>query len=657
MRSRNGLNERPAPLLRPTGRRSTNSRPSTEGVWSTAPAGCPALGCCVPSAFPLLPLLLGCSMAARQIGLKRTCWAGLPAVDLRALPLLTGEGVGLGLSAPARRQAPMMSVRPSPLLLASLLPWLAGVLPLPHLLPLPRRAGALLRLLTWFPFLLPRLRRLLILLNLTPTRTMMSVWATLASKPAMAPLPSVPGPQFPLTWPPGPNTSRHASVVASGDCAYTSIAHALVEHAGKTTSKKDLAPGGRLQAQLRLLASKELAKHPERYYLLENSDLAAATARAGVFADSVSLSALAAASNLELRVWARSEDSQRWDLYVIGPSGRPPKSPQVIWLKLQSVHYQLLQPCAALPPAVAQAWLDGACWKAEMLKGGGPDGLDPDALELLGLSPPGMTPLRWMLTLAACLVSGPVCRLRPAPPACLPRRRRADASMANPRPRLRMWTPTHALLPSTPRLRTLFALAAGSRPCLGSPAAVRPALIGVSARVGPRPGHRPIGATAKPLPMPTPRVSSCVNWRPSVAPPGQMSFVRNTPAWPARSANSTYDVPVYVTTAKYPYFAYTCRVCGKVQKPALLKRQLCRANDGVDRASFMRASVGGKKFARLRRWEAGYFRDRWQQRRAAGPARAAAKSSPAPRRRRAAAATARARGPAKRRKLLGGAAE
>ena len=156
-------------------------------------SGCPALGCCVPSAFPLLPLLLGCSMAARLIGLKRTCWAGLPAVDLRALPLLTGEGVGLGLSAPARRQAPMMSVRPSPLLLASLLPWLAGVLPLPHLLPLPRRAGALLRLLTWFPFLLPRLRRLLILLNLTPTRTMMSVWATLASKPAMAPLPSVPG--------------------------------------------------------------------------------------------------------------------------------------------------------------------------------------------------------------------------------------------------------------------------------------------------------------------------------------------------------------------------------------------------------------------------------------------------------------------------------
>ena len=54
-----------------------------------------------------------------------------------------------------------------------------------------------------------------------------------------------------------------------GDCAYLAIAQAMTQAAGKSSSTKkgDFKAGGRLQAQLRLLASKELEKKPKLYMI------------------------------------------------------------------------------------------------------------------------------------------------------------------------------------------------------------------------------------------------------------------------------------------------------------------------------------------------------------------------------------------------------
>ena len=59
--------------------------------------------------------------------------------------------------------------------------------------------------------------------------------------------------------------ARAGVLNGSGDCAYVSVATALHEaNPGKgksTTTSADLQPRGRAQAQLRLLAAKEVEKH------------------------------------------------------------------------------------------------------------------------------------------------------------------------------------------------------------------------------------------------------------------------------------------------------------------------------------------------------------------------------------------------------------
>ena len=178
-----------------------------------------------------------------------------------------------------------------------------------------------------------------------------------------------------------------------GDCAYLAIARSLAEANAKTRSldQKDLAAGGRLQAQLRILASKELAKHRETYLLDPQSTVPQQTAEAGVWADSVSLSALATACNLELRIWSWSSSMSRWDLYVVS-SLRPSKQAhQVVWLYLKDQHYQLLRPTSKFVPQTALDWLKQACYKPRSLAGAG-ETLDPEALRILGLcdSPSGV---------------------------------------------------------------------------------------------------------------------------------------------------------------------------------------------------------------------------------------------------------------------------
>jgi hypothetical protein len=99
-----------------------------------------------------------------------------------------------------------------------------------------------------------------------------------------------------------------------GDCAYCSIATALHEanpNAGKNAlAPEDLVPRRRAQAQLRLLAAKELEKFSTHYPATTTAHMKT-TRTAGNDVDSLSIHALAQASNLELRVWAYDANLQR----------------------------------------------------------------------------------------------------------------------------------------------------------------------------------------------------------------------------------------------------------------------------------------------------------------------------------------------------------
>ena len=181
-----------------------------------------------------------------------------------------------------------------------------------------------------------------------------------------------------------------------GDCAYLAIAMALAD-ANKAKSKtqavpKDFEPGGRLQAQLRLLASKELANNPSRYFAPGDdraSTVPSQTASAGVWADSVSLSALCQASQVELRIWGFSAKENRWALYILSPyKASKPKNTPVIWLHLKDQHYQWLKPKDSLNPNLVDSWVRHACYKPASLQGAGKSHFDPDALDILGLSVP-----------------------------------------------------------------------------------------------------------------------------------------------------------------------------------------------------------------------------------------------------------------------------
>ena len=72
------------------------------------------------------------------------------------------------------------------------------------------------------------------------------------------------------------------------------------------TVANDSGPSGHLQAQLGLFASRELGKTSSRYFAPgdgRSSSVPDDIATAGTWADSVSLSALCQASQIELRIW------------------------------------------------------------------------------------------------------------------------------------------------------------------------------------------------------------------------------------------------------------------------------------------------------------------------------------------------------------------
>eukprot|EP00435_Cladocopium_sp_Y103_P046280 s351_g13.t1 len=114
----------------------------------------------------------------------------------------------------------------------------------------------------------------------------------------------------------------HLTVVPNegeGDCGYIAVAQAMAHSTGKSNRAKvgDFEPRGRLQAQLRVLASQEL-KNRYSYYIKESeSPMPDDTLFAGTWADSVSLLALANASNLDLRIWCWEPTLQRWNFYQL----------------------------------------------------------------------------------------------------------------------------------------------------------------------------------------------------------------------------------------------------------------------------------------------------------------------------------------------------
>ena len=153
----------------------------------------------------------------------------------------------------------------------------------------------------------------------------------------------------------------------------------MTQAAGKSSSTKkdDFKAGGRLQAQLRLLASKELEKKPKLYMIDGDlSSIATDTKRAGFFAESHSLYALANASHLDLRIWAWDNTLKRWDFYVIcSDAPSPKKTPTILYLRLQAEHYEWLRPSKEVPQVLCKGWIETAKANTKLNGGGNEDGL------------------------------------------------------------------------------------------------------------------------------------------------------------------------------------------------------------------------------------------------------------------------------------------
>ena len=124
------------------------------------------------------------------------------------------------------------------------------------------------------------------------------------------------------------------------------------------------------KSQLRVIASQELKKRRAFYIKESDSTLPEDTALAGTWAEATSLYALANASHLDLRIWAWDNLLSQWRFYNISPDIPNKKTPpQIIYLKLQSLHYEFLKPRESIPAEVEAQWLDSAILKPATLKG------------------------------------------------------------------------------------------------------------------------------------------------------------------------------------------------------------------------------------------------------------------------------------------------
>ena len=180
----------------------------------------------------------------------------------------------------------------------------------------------------------------------------------------------------------------------SGDCGFTCVGRAMYVHrqsqpdckGHRTCNDEDFLPRGPVQAELRLLAARELAKNFRQYLFLTAADAAAyakKVSQAGYYADSRSMCALAQAAQIDLRIWAYSDDFQRWTLYTFSPWKLKRKEPTMtLWLRLKDEHYLWLKPVAPIDAECERAVLLTASKHLGPLSGAGRHRL----LEAIGIS-------------------------------------------------------------------------------------------------------------------------------------------------------------------------------------------------------------------------------------------------------------------------------
>jgi hypothetical protein len=169
-----------------------------------------------------------------------------------------------------------------------------------------------------------------------------------------------------------------------GDCGFLAFGRAT--HDRQSPDKKakvsldDFKPKGPVQAELRLLAAKELEKNHDKYLFTTAADAkayASKVGKAGFYADSRSMYALAQAAQVDLRIYAWSEDFQRWTLYRFIPHTVKKKSAMLpsVWLRLKDMHYTWLKPTKDFTAEMDVEAIAGARTKLDHLSGAGRRGL------------------------------------------------------------------------------------------------------------------------------------------------------------------------------------------------------------------------------------------------------------------------------------------
>ena len=107
-----------------------------------------------------------------------------------------------------------------------------------------------------------------------------------------------------------------------GDCGFLAFAPRQGEDKKKKTPLDNFKPKGPVQAELRLLSAGELEKNNGHYLFEKAADAtsyAKKVGKAGFYADSRSMVALAQAAQVDVRIWACADAYSRWDLYRFQP--------------------------------------------------------------------------------------------------------------------------------------------------------------------------------------------------------------------------------------------------------------------------------------------------------------------------------------------------
>ena len=175
----------------------------------------------------------------------------------------------------------------------------------------------------------------------------------------------------------------------AGDCFYLSIAQGCAILNCQKIKPKEFEAGGVMQAQIRILASKEVKKHPAEYQTTVGIDDHQTIKASPSYAESNAVKATANACHLDIRIWLKDIHGL-WSLYRIPPTRGDVE--KIIWLELQNEHYRLLTPRGGgLDPEQEKTWLANARETPTSFKGKGKGPqLNPSALRLLGLRAPSV---------------------------------------------------------------------------------------------------------------------------------------------------------------------------------------------------------------------------------------------------------------------------